>query len=113
MLCLTRRYIKMGLYKTMKEIFKSEGGKTTLKVLGLMFSISAFLVFITFNWFFEFSAFAVAIAMITVGISIFWVIDRFLLKELDTIEELKKGNTAYAIFLLSIALVLAAAILAV
>lgn len=41
---------------------------------------------------------------IAILLSAFWIFDEKVMKEIDTIEELKKGNIAYAIFLLAIAL---------
>ena len=57
-----------------------------------------------------FSAFSASILKIAIGGSLFFLFDRYVLIEVDTIEELKKGNIAYALFILGYALVIAAAI---
>ncbi len=58
----------------------------------------------------EFSGFASSLVKITIGAGLFFLFDQYVLKDLDTIEELKKGNVAYAIFMLGYAVLLAAAI---
>jgi hypothetical protein len=65
---------------------------------------------ITFTGPVEFSGFAAGLAKATMGMLLFVLFDRYVLWGIDTVEELKKGNTAYAIFLLSVAVLLAACI---
>lgn len=100
-------------FENAKKILNDIAAKRTLKTLLIWGGISILAVFITFNWFIEFATFAIAGLAIVGAIGAFWVFDRFILSEIDTIEELKKGNTAYAIFLLSIAIMVAAAISAI
>jgi hypothetical protein len=64
----------------------------------------------TFNYAVEFSAFAVAIAKVTIGATIFYLFDLLALKDIQTIEELKKGNIAFAIFFLGFAILIAACV---
>lgn len=59
-----------------------------------------------------FAGFGETIIYVSLVASLFVAFDKCVLKEIDTIEELKKGNIAYAIFMLAIAaLFLAVAIL--
>jgi hypothetical protein len=64
----------------------------------------------TFTTMLELSGFAAAFGKAVIGISLFFATDQWLLRDIETINELKKGNTAYAIFILSYALILAACI---
>ena len=64
----------------------------------------------TFTTFLEFSGFAAAFGKAVLGITTFYLVDVVLLRDIDTLTELKKGNTAYAIFILAYALILAACI---
>lgn len=64
----------------------------------------------TFTTFRELSGFAAALGKGVIGAAAFYATDAILLKEVDTITELKKGNIAYAIFILSYAIILAACI---
>ncbi|HYW95026.1 MAG TPA: DUF350 domain-containing protein [Bacteroidales bacterium] len=57
-----------------------------------------------------FSTLGFAFAKAVIGLVLFWLFDRYVMKEVDTFTELKKGNVAYALFLVAIALVLAATI---
>jgi hypothetical protein len=45
-----------------------------------------------------------------IGLGIFYIIDKYAFKEVDTFGEIKKGNVAYAIFWLAIAIIIAACI---
>lgn len=73
--------------------------------------VAIIFIFITFNWLIELSSFAVGLAKGVLGISIVWIFDEYGLKSVNTIEELKKGNIAYALFLLGLFIVVAAAII--
>ena len=69
------------------------------------------LVAVTFTLFPAFSGFAAGVAKAVIGIIIFYAIDKIVLKEVDTIHELIiKKNTAYAIFIFSYSIILAACI---
>ncbi len=60
-------------------------------------------------------AFAVwgeAMAVVAVFVGVFVAFDRYVMKEIDTVKELREGNLAYAVFMVAVALlVLAAAVL--
>jgi len=102
----------MGIIDIVKDIWKKSEGKSTIKTILIISIVAVILVFLTFNWFFEFSAFAVSILKAIMGFTLVWLIDRFAIPEVNTMEELKKGNIAYAIFMLGISIVIAAAIIA-
>ena len=57
----------------------------------------------------QYSAFTISLSKGFFGILLFWVIDKVAIDEVDTIDELKKGNVAYAIFLLGIAFIIGVA----
>lgn len=93
--------------KPIEEFFKNSAFKT--------FAVVAFFavifIFITFNWLIELSAFAVGIAKGTLGVFLVWIFDKYAMKEIDTIQELKKGNIAYALFILGLCIVIGSAII--
>jgi hypothetical protein len=64
----------------------------------------------TFTTFVALSGFAAALGKAVLGALAFWLTDEILLRDIDTITELKKQNIAYAIFILSYAIILAACI---
>jgi len=57
----------------------------------------------------QYSAFTISLSKGLFGILLFWVIDKVAISEVDTITELKKGNIAYAIFLLGLAFIIGVA----
>lgn len=91
----------------MLAFIKSPAGRTIIAVT----VIAVLLIVVTFTWIVTLSAFAVGIGKGVLGFCLLYVFDRYALKEIDTIEELKKGNIAYALAFLAVALVIAAAIL--
>lgn len=60
-------------------------------------------IWFTYNFAQDFSEFAIVLAYTALIIGLWDVFDTFILKRIDTVTELKKGNTAYAIFLLALA----------
>lgn len=72
--------------------------------------VAAVAIWWTFTTFVELSGFAAAFGKAVLGILAFYLVDVILLNDIDTITELKKGNTAHAIFILAYALILAACI---
>ena len=76
----------------------------------LLSAVAVVAVGYTFTWAIQFSAFAAALAKAAIGIFLFYAFDVFVMKRIDTVEELKKGNVAYAVFLLGFAVVIAACI---
>lgn len=88
---------------------------TTMKFRTITFFLAAIIVasvsiWWTFTTFIELSAFAAAFGKGVLGAVMFYLTDVVVLNEIDTITELKKGNIAYAIFILSYAIILAACI---
>lgn len=90
----------------MKDFFCNSAFKT----IAIITFITVVLIVLTYNWLIEFSSFSIGMAKGVLGVFLFWIFDRYAVKEIDTIAELKKGNIAYAIFLLGIAIIIAAAI---
>lgn len=56
------------------------------------------------------TSYAAILGNIGFGILIFYIIDRYVLKTVDIIEEIKKGNIAFGLMLLAFALIIAASI---
>lgn len=81
------------------------------KVIVIVFILSIIFVMITMKFWIEISLFSIALLKASIGIILFIILDKVGLKEIDTIDELKKGNIAYALFLLSISLLICSAIL--
>ncbi|MDR3626508.1 MAG: hypothetical protein P4L45_06730 [Ignavibacteriaceae bacterium] len=91
----------------MIEFLKSVHGKLMVAVT----IIAAFTIYLTFNFFINLSSFAVAVTKAIISLILFWLFDRYGMNQIDTVEELKKGNTSYAIFMLALAVIIAAAII--
>jgi len=85
---------------------------THSKFMVLLSIVAIFGVFITFSFAIELSSFAIALAKAGMGIILFWLMDSFMMKQIDTVGQLKKGNIAYGLFLLSLAVVIGCAIIA-
>ncbi len=84
--------------------------KKALLTYFLIFAVGFITAFLCFTYLIELSSFPFAILKAIIGIFIFWLIDRFALHEIDTIQELKKGNIAYALFVLGICVIIAVAV---
>lgn len=93
--------------KPIKDFFTNSAFKTVAVVT--LFAVIS--IFITFNWLIELSAFAVGIAKGALGLLLVWVFDKYAMKEINTVDELKERNIAYAIFFLGLCIVVAAAII--
>lgn len=72
--------------------------------------ISVIAVFVTFEYYVMFSGFAAGLLKAAMVIGIIFAFDHFVIGEIDTIDELKKGNTAFAIFFLAICLLFSSAV---
>lgn len=75
-----------------------------------LFVVSVASVWYTFNYAVEFSAFAAALAKVFIGMFLFYLFDIWALRDIDTLAELKAGNTALAIFFLAYAILVAACV---
>ncbi len=84
---------------------------SALKTVAIVTFFAVVFIFITFNWLIELSSFAVGLAKGALGVFLVWIFDKYAMKELNTIEELKKGNISYALWMLGLCIVIAAAIL--
>lgn len=94
-------------YEGIKKFITNSAFKTVAAVT----FFAVIFIFITFNWLIELSSFAVGMANGALGLLLVWVFDKYAMKEIDTVEELKKGNQAYATFFLGICIIVAAAII--
>lgn len=72
--------------------------------------LAALSIWWTFNTFIEFSGFAAAFGKAVIGCLAWFAFDKIVLREIDTITEIKQGNIAHAIFIFSYAIILAACI---
>jgi hypothetical protein len=78
----------------------------SLGLLGLILLVLLLVFFPAFGTFGE------SLLFLSIFLAVFYLFDRYVMKEINTIEELKSGNVAYAIFLVAIAILfLAVAIL--
>jgi len=98
---------KKSLFANIKEFFSNSAFAT----IALVAAASIAAIYYTFNFLIEISSFAVGLGKAALGVFLFWIFDKYAMKEIDTVEQLKNGNIAYAIFLLSLAVLVSAAIL--
>lgn len=61
----------------------------------------------------EFSLFPAGLMKVGIVITLFYQFDKYILKGIDTLEELQKGNIAYSLFLLAIAILISSAIFSI
>lgn len=80
----------------------------TFWIAAVLLALAA--IHITFSTFIAFSGFAAAFGKAVLGCLAFYAFDKVMLKEVDTVTEIQNGNTAYAIFIFSFALIIAACI---
>ena len=53
-------------------------------------------------WFPEVSSYAAMICNVSISLLILWAIDKYVFKTINTVDEIKNGNIAYALFWLGI-----------
>lgn len=75
-----------------------------------LIAISIGSVWLTFEYFPQYSYFGAAVAKVGISITLFYLIDAYLLSEIETIEELKNGNIAYALVILAYAIIVGLAL---
>lgn len=92
---------------SIKDFFSNSAFKT-VAVISILATVS---IFLTFSWFIELSSFAVGIAKAALGVFLAWSFDKYAMPEINTVDELKKGNIAYALFFLGLCIIVAAAII--
>ena len=90
----------------MFRFLKGYGTAAALSIFG------AIAVFVTYNWFTEFSGFAVIMLKAGIAFAILMFYDKIALGDIDTHDELKKGNIAYAILLFGLCFILGCALIA-
>lgn len=73
--------------------------------------IGGALLWVTFNYFIEFSAFGVLLTKAAFGLALAGLVDNFVLYKFNTIEEIRKGNLAFAVVYAGFMLVIAAAVI--
>ena len=73
-------------------------------------AVSAALVAYTFAAVPALSGFAAGLLKAALAVGAFWAFDRFVLRDLDTVAELKAGNVAYGLMLVALAILLAATV---
>jgi hypothetical protein len=78
--------------------------------IAVALAVSAVLVAYTFAAVPALSGFAAGLLKAALAVGVFWAFDRFVLRELDTVAELKAGNVAYGLMLVALALLLAATV---
>jgi ABC-type uncharacterized transport system permease subunit len=79
-------------------------------IINLLLMAAIIAVIIIF--FEQVSSFAVMLLLIDIAITKLYLVDKFVLKGYDTIEELQKGNVAVGLALLAYAIVVGAALVA-
>lgn len=102
----------MKIIEILKAIWKDVNSMATLKTIGILIAATILSVVITYEFFDllfpEFTqGLAVRITRVSMFLALSWAWDRFAVPEINTIEELKKGNVAYAIFISSFTIGLA------
>lgn len=100
----------------LKEILRSMRlGKNTLFFLTMLFIGAAmyYVLIYVIGPFEPMSRFPAAILMMVVGVSAWLYFDRIHFSAIDTMKALRDGNVAYAIMMLSIAIIIAAVIMSV
>lgn len=99
------------IYLTYRKPIQDFFRNSAFKTFAVVTFFAVIFIFISFNWLIELSSFAVGIAKGALGVLLVWVFDKYAMKEIDTIQELKKGNIAYALFILGLCIVIASAII--
>lgn len=79
-------------------------------VITLLLSLSTALVWLTFEYYPQFSYIGAAVLKVGISVLLFWIIDSYLIHEIDTIHEIKRGNVAYAIVILGYCIIVGLAI---
>lgn len=77
----------------------------------ILLVISVGSVWYTFNYAIEFSAFAAAIAKVTIALFLYYLFDLLVLHDVDTVDEIiKNKNLPLALFFLGYAIIIAACV---
>lgn len=86
-------------YNSAPDIADVPAGLSTHAFLQLLLSVAVLAVAatLTLDWAYELSAFAFGLAKIALGLLLFYLVDKFMLKGFNTIQELKNANIAVSI----------------
>ena len=77
----------------------------------ILFVGSVVSIWYTFNYAIEFSAFAVALAKVTIAMFLFYLFDLLVLTDIKTVDEIvKEKNLPFSIFFLGYAIIVAACV---
>lgn len=69
------------------------------KAVVLFVLLGALSMYLFFTYLPIFSSFGVAIMLVFAGLAVLLVVDKYIFKRIDTIEQLTKGNLAYVAFI--------------
>jgi hypothetical protein len=102
----------MKIFEIAKAIWKDTNSMVALKTIGILTAATIVSVLVTYEFFNllfpEFTqGLAVRISRVAMFLALSWGWDKFAIAEVNTIDELKKGNIAYAIFISSFTIGLA------
>jgi hypothetical protein len=102
----------MKIFEIAKAIWKDINSMVALKTIAILVGTTIVSVLVTYLFFGllfpEFTTgLAVRLSRVAMFLGLTWAWDKFSLHEVDTIEELRKGNVAYAIFISAFTLGLA------
>jgi hypothetical protein len=94
----------MKIFEIAKAIWKDINSMVALKTIGALVLLTIISVLVTYEFFDllfpEFTqGLAVRITRASMFLALSWGWDKFAIAEVNTIEELRKGNVAYAIFI--------------
>jgi uncharacterized membrane protein YjfL (UPF0719 family) len=95
-----------------KDLPQREKMKSKFFIFVNLWSIMIVGIWYTYTQAIEFSAFAFGFAAGVIGVTMVYLIDLLLIPEFDTFLEIKNGNTAAAIYLLGICIVVGLGFLA-
>jgi len=87
------------MFDKIKEFIMKFNTKQIIVVVGIII-IGVFLSWLSIVNFVEISSFFVGLLKIGIAIGIWVLVDIFLLKDIDTISEIKNNNIAYALVML-------------
>jgi len=71
-------------------------------VVSLLFIISLVYEILTFAFAYSKNSTAIGMQKVAIGVGCVWIIDKYAMKGIDTLEKLRKGDVGYAIYFLGI-----------
>lgn len=95
----------------MSNTERAAGGIKYYQFFIILLILSIGGVWFTFNYAIEFSAFAAAIAKVTIALFMYYLFDLLVLHDVDTVDEIiKNKNLPLALFFLGYAIIIAACV---